>query len=98
MSPKLIFKVVLIGDGAVGKTSLRRRYMGEGFRADFLSTDKVMMKSFQFCCSSSGGVFMICSFPLTSTVYVILSPLHDFVQDDEMGFVEDVSETFVGGG
>ncbi|MFX0066548.1 MAG: Rab family GTPase [Candidatus Hermodarchaeota archaeon] len=35
---KYIFKVVLIGDGAVGKTSIRRRYMGEGFRADFLAT------------------------------------------------------------
>ncbi|MFX0182726.1 MAG: ADP-ribosylation factor-like protein, partial [Candidatus Hodarchaeota archaeon] len=35
---KFIFKVVLIGDGAVGKTSIRRRYMGEGFRADFMAT------------------------------------------------------------
>lgn len=35
---KFIFKVVLIGEGAVGKTSIRRRYMGEGFRADFLAT------------------------------------------------------------
>jgi small GTP-binding protein len=35
---KFIFKIVLIGDGAVGKTSIRRRYMGEGFRTDFLAT------------------------------------------------------------
>ncbi|MHA2203759.1 MAG: Rab family GTPase [Candidatus Hodarchaeales archaeon] len=35
---RFIFKIVLIGDGAVGKTSIRRRYMGEGFRADFLAT------------------------------------------------------------
>ena len=33
-----LFKIVLIGDGAVGKTSIRRRYMGEGFRSDFLAT------------------------------------------------------------
>lgn len=35
---KFIFKIVLIGDGAVGKTSIRRRYMGEGFQSDFLAT------------------------------------------------------------
>ena len=35
---KYLFKIVLIGDGAVGKTSIRRRYMGEGFRSDFLAT------------------------------------------------------------
>ncbi|MFX1283736.1 MAG: Rab family GTPase [Promethearchaeota archaeon] len=35
---KFIFKIVLIGDGAVGKTSIRRRYMGEGFQTDFLAT------------------------------------------------------------
>ncbi|MHA1227483.1 MAG: Rab family GTPase [Candidatus Hodarchaeales archaeon] len=29
---------MLIGDGAVGKTSIRRRYMGEGFKSDFLAT------------------------------------------------------------
>ncbi len=34
----LLFKIILLGDGAVGKTSIRRRYMGEGFRADFLAT------------------------------------------------------------
>ena len=33
-----MFKIVLIGDGAVGKTSIRRRYMGEGFQTDFLAT------------------------------------------------------------
>ncbi len=36
--PKYLFKIVLLGDGAVGKTSIRRRYMGEGFRTDFLAT------------------------------------------------------------
>ena len=35
---KYMFKIVLIGDGAVGKTSIRRRYMGEGFETDFLAT------------------------------------------------------------
>jgi small GTP-binding protein len=34
----LIFKAILVGDGAVGKTSIRRRYMGEGFKTDFLAT------------------------------------------------------------
>ncbi|MFW9853561.1 MAG: Rab family GTPase [Candidatus Thorarchaeota archaeon] len=38
MISKLLLKIVLIGDGAVGKTSIRRRYMGEGFRTDFLAT------------------------------------------------------------
>lgn len=33
-----IFKVVLIGDGAVGKTSLRLQYMGKGFQATYLMT------------------------------------------------------------
>ncbi len=32
------FKVTLLGDGAVGKTSLRRRYMGEGFKRYYLAT------------------------------------------------------------
>lgn len=31
-------KVILIGDGAVGKTSIRRRYLGEGFQADYQMT------------------------------------------------------------
>ena len=33
-----MLKVTLIGDGAVGKTSLRNRYMGRGFRQDHLMT------------------------------------------------------------
>lgn len=33
-----LWKIVLIGDGAVGKTSLRKSYLGEGFEADYLST------------------------------------------------------------
>jgi small GTP-binding protein len=35
---KFLFKIVLVGDGAVGKTSIRRQYMGEGFNTDFLAT------------------------------------------------------------
>ncbi|MDH5404189.1 MAG: GTP-binding protein [Candidatus Heimdallarchaeota archaeon] len=33
-----VYKVVLIGDGAVGKTNLRRRYMGEGFLTEYVNT------------------------------------------------------------
>ncbi len=32
------FKVVLAGDGAVGKTSIREQYMGKGFSSDYLKT------------------------------------------------------------
>ncbi|MFX0091909.1 MAG: Rab family GTPase [Candidatus Hodarchaeota archaeon] len=35
---KLKFKIVLGGDGAVGKTSLRKKYMGEGFEKEYLQT------------------------------------------------------------
>jgi len=33
-----LWKIVLLGDGAVGKTSLRKTYLGEGFETDYLST------------------------------------------------------------
>ncbi len=33
-----LWKIVLVGDGAVGKTSLRKRYLGQGFDTDYLST------------------------------------------------------------
>ncbi len=33
-----LFKISLLGDGAVGKTSLRRRYMGQGFTTQHLMT------------------------------------------------------------
>jgi small GTP-binding protein len=35
---KTVFKVILMGDGSVGKTSLRRQYMGEGFKANYMIT------------------------------------------------------------
>ncbi len=33
-----LFKVLLLGDGAVGKTSIRERYMGRGFKGSYLKT------------------------------------------------------------
>jgi len=33
-----VYKVVIIGEGSVGKTNLRRKYMGEGFLAEYLNT------------------------------------------------------------
>ncbi len=32
------FKIALLGDGAVGKTTLRKQFMGEGFRNYYLAT------------------------------------------------------------
>ena len=34
----LIFKIVLTGDSAVGKTSIRRRYIGQGFSSSYMKT------------------------------------------------------------
>ena len=34
----LQFKIVIIGDSAVGKTSLRRTYMGDSFETNYLIT------------------------------------------------------------
>ena len=33
-----LVKIVLAGDGAVGKTTLRRRYLGEGFQSSYMMT------------------------------------------------------------
>ena len=35
---EFIFKITLIGDGAVGKTSIRNRYMGHAFKESHLMT------------------------------------------------------------
>ena len=35
---KHILKLLLLGDGAVGKTSIRRRYLGEGFDREYQMT------------------------------------------------------------
>lgn len=37
-SNKYFFKIALLGDGAVGKTNLRRQYLGQGFTSDHLMT------------------------------------------------------------
>jgi small GTP-binding protein len=34
----LNIRLTLCGDGAVGKTSIRKRYMGEGFKSNYLAT------------------------------------------------------------
>ena len=33
-----VLKIVLIGDGGVGKTAIRERYLGKGFKAQYLLT------------------------------------------------------------
>ncbi|MFW9928226.1 MAG: Rab family GTPase [Candidatus Thorarchaeota archaeon] len=38
MVDTVVYKVVLCGDGAVGKTALRLRYMGRGFQAKYMMT------------------------------------------------------------
>lgn len=35
---KLIAKVLLCGDGSVGKTAIRERYLGKGFQANYMMT------------------------------------------------------------
>lgn len=35
---EFVFKVVLMGEGSVGKTSIRSRFMGTGFKADYIKT------------------------------------------------------------
>ncbi|MHA1266388.1 MAG: Rab family GTPase [Candidatus Helarchaeota archaeon] len=37
-SVRFRFKLVLIGEGAVGKTSIRQKYMGKGFTGEYLKT------------------------------------------------------------
>ena len=36
--PAFFLKIVLCGDGAVGKTALRERFLGKGFSASYLQT------------------------------------------------------------
>ncbi|RLE47314.1 MAG: hypothetical protein DRJ18_03410 [Candidatus Methanomethylicota archaeon] len=31
-------KIVFLGDGAVGKTSIAKRYLGQGFKGDYKAT------------------------------------------------------------
>ncbi|MHA2249672.1 MAG: Rab family GTPase [Candidatus Kariarchaeaceae archaeon] len=38
MSARTVFKVILLGDAAVGKTSIRKRYLGEGFKQSYSMT------------------------------------------------------------
>ncbi len=38
MSSRVLLKIGLMGDSAVGKTALRNRFLGEEFQADYLAT------------------------------------------------------------
>ncbi|MCE7734807.1 MAG: GTP-binding protein [Candidatus Heimdallarchaeota archaeon] len=38
MSKQFLFKILLCGDGAVGKTSIREQYMGKGFAGSYMKT------------------------------------------------------------
>ncbi|MCY3411098.1 MAG: GTP-binding protein [Candidatus Heimdallarchaeota archaeon] len=38
MSKEFLFKILLCGDGAVGKTSIRNSYMGQGFSGSYMKT------------------------------------------------------------
>ena len=38
MGQQFLFKIILAGDGAVGKTSIRERYMGKGFTGNYIKT------------------------------------------------------------
>ena len=38
LQPSIVLKVLLLGDGAVGKTALRERYLGRGFQSTYLMT------------------------------------------------------------
>jgi small GTP-binding protein len=35
---QILFKAIIVGDPAVGKTAIRHRYMGAGFKANYLMT------------------------------------------------------------
>ncbi|MHA1972951.1 MAG: Rab family GTPase [Candidatus Hodarchaeales archaeon] len=48
-------KIILVGDGAVGKTSIRRRYLGEGFKNDYQMTIGADLASKQSSLIYSGG-------------------------------------------
>ncbi|MHA2091851.1 MAG: Rab family GTPase [Candidatus Kariarchaeaceae archaeon] len=37
-SKQFLFKILLCGDGAVGKTSIREQYMGRGFQGSYMKT------------------------------------------------------------
>lgn len=38
MSKEYLFKILLVGDGAVGKTAIRNTYMGQGFQGSYMKT------------------------------------------------------------
>jgi len=52
---KFFLKISLLGDGAVGKTSLRERFMGRGFRKEHMMTIGADFAAYDRVMSSTGG-------------------------------------------
>ena len=59
MSQSYFLKVALMGDGAVGKTSIRNRFMGRGFRTEHLMTIGADFATYDFQIDSSKATFQI---------------------------------------
>ncbi len=59
MSQSYFLKVALMGDGAVGKTSIRNRFMGRGFRTEHLMTIGADFATYDFQIDSTKVTFQI---------------------------------------
>lgn len=59
MSKSYFLKVSLMGDGAVGKTSIRNRFMGKGFRTEHLMTIGADFASYDFPIDGNPVTFQI---------------------------------------
>ncbi|OLS20674.1 MAG: GTPase KRas precursor [Candidatus Heimdallarchaeota archaeon LC_3] len=59
-----MYKIVLCGDGAVGKTSLRLKYMGRGFQAKYMMTIGADFSLKEILVADSSGITRTYKFQL----------------------------------